>query len=168
MKFTHFKSIALIFVSSWFSMTCLIDFLAVPLLFRNVPDAEIAGKIGMKIFSTFNSLELGFGMASLILVYLMTKGRIKHRGTIITLFALALSTLISVAYIIKITPAVGEYANQMHQHVEESKEYKSAEEIHQFYHHLYVKLDAAKLILLLIVLVGLVSREDPELLAGHS
>ena len=55
--------------SSWLAMTCIVDFVAVPAIFRNISNLEQAGKLGVLIFGKFNRLEFVLGIFSLAYYY---------------------------------------------------------------------------------------------------
>lgn len=54
--------VVLIFLGGWFFSTIVVDFFAVPNVFRTVTNLYEAGRVGIKIFARFNILELIFAV----------------------------------------------------------------------------------------------------------
>lgn len=144
----------------WFSMSCLIDFVAVPIVFRTVSKLYEAANVGIRLFSIFNPIEFIF---SLILVS-FALFTVKKKSSKLKKFQLAFSFLlliITASYTFHITPMISTLSEQKRELDVESDAYVKIEQQHNFYHHLYVKMDSVKVILLLIM-VGLYSRQLPK------
>ena len=161
MKSKHLRLLqkfSIFIVSSWLSLTMFIDFIAVPTVFQNVSKREEAGNIGMKVFSLFNSFEFVFSLILLIFAIFLFK-RIKTKRTKTLLFSAVILTMLTGVYKFKMTPEIIRLNQEKYSLVEGSTEYKLVEKDHQFLHNLFVKLDAAKMLILLTGLI-LVFRES--------
>jgi len=62
LKQVHLQKTLLTFLSLWLGMTFAVDFVAIPQAFKNIPDSEIAGNLGIQVFSIFNKAEVIFGI----------------------------------------------------------------------------------------------------------
>ena len=145
-------------IGAWFGMSALVDFVAVPTVFRNISSREEAGNIGMIIFSSFNIVEAVFAFLLLVFAHFfrdIVKWKKTMISTLLGLFALSL------VYNFYMTPKITEYTELMRTESEGSAKYQEYEKAHQGIHKAYVKLDGAKL-LILLTLMGLALRNREE------
>jgi hypothetical protein len=135
----------ILILSAWLSTTLLTAFVAAN-LFLIISDVEQAGRMGMKMFGTYNYLEVIFAL-TLTLVTSLTAGKIKKILAIILL-------CISFSYVFYFTPGIKESTQRMHQWkgVDPEKHHYATEK-QNFFHHTYVKIEKVKLLLLLVTLI---------------
>lgn len=150
-KLKIIKNISLSIVSMWLGMTALVDFVAVPTLFRNISNLEEAGNVGMIIFSSFNKIELFF-ILLIIGLGLSALSEIKFKKIFISIWGLLL--LVAGSYNFYLTPKIIEVQKQMREIGMQGAGFESIERVHNFYHSLYIQVDSVKLLLLLILLVA--------------
>lgn len=150
------RNLYLSILSMWFALTCFIDFVATPTVFRNVSSRIEAGDIGMILFTFINRVELVLAVVVLVLAYLFKETVKKKAVLFTTLFSLLILTVI---YNVHMTPQVRHYTLEMREHDEDSVEYVRAQENHEFYHSLYKKTDSAKIITLLVLIVAGIRRK---------
>lgn len=143
------EKIYLMILSAWFSMTCLIDFVVMPAVFRTLSSRAEAGKVGMKIFMAMNGLEVLFGVLVLGLGIKLYQ-RLDLKKVLLGLWILL--ALLAFGYRFHVSPKIVNLANQMHEIGEGNRGYEALAEQHNFYHKLYVKLDGTKLVVLLFIL----------------
>lgn len=132
---------------AWFLMTVFVDIIAVPTVFRNVTSVEQAGKVGMTVFTTFNRIELLFGLVGIlgaVYIFKLTKRQ----------FPLILATVLflAVSYNVHFTPQIKFWTEMIHSVKPFDPQMGYFQTQHHFYHTLYRYLDTTKLILLLISL----------------
>ncbi len=133
----------------WLGLTCFLDFFAVPTIFRTLPSRELAGKLGMIFFYTFNKIEL-FLCLGLGLCAWFFRSEITWKKTFwSTISGLFLLILI---YVFHMTPTIIDVNKQKYQLMEGSPQYNVLEEKHLFYHGLFRKTDGAKILILLTLL----------------
>lgn len=137
------EKISYFILSSWFSMTCLLDFIVVPSLFRNISNFFEAGKLGIKLFSAFNYIEIIFSL--IILVTLIKRGNLKKY--ILAFILLGFSLL----YFFYLTPSITKWAALWEAHTPTSS----------FHHQLYRNLEVFKLIILGLF-IGLMSKKNSK------
>lgn len=148
----NFKFIILILSSMWLGMTMAVDFVAVPLVFQTLSSLQDAGRLGIAVFSRFNNIELILGFLILISSILVLFNGDKNRwGLVWLLLAISLSSL-SIVYAFYLSPQIAFLGTEMHQFPLESEPYLKIYKEHQFFHHLYVKLDSAKMLILAVVI----------------
>ena len=137
-------------ISAWFFSTVVVDFVAIPSVFRILDDPATAGLIGIKVFSTFNILEVIIAITGLVGAYFL-----RHKG----LLVLSILTIsIAFLYYFYLTPSIISASevirsfNELNSQVVEEKTREMA-----FFHELYVKMDSIKLLLLLcsLILLGM-------------
>jgi hypothetical protein len=159
LKLTTLFSLPVTF--AWLVITIFVDAIAVPTVFRNVSKLEEAGKVGMKIFSTFNHLEFLFA-----LVFIMGAIGIYKQSKKQVFLILSLILLVwSVMYNLYFTPQIIHYTELIHKANPMSMEYIKYQEAHAYYHNLYRYLDSTKIFLLLgsvIALSVLAFKKDKE------
>jgi len=153
------RKLFLCILSMWFALTCFIDFIAVPTVFRSVSSRAEAGNIGMTLFTMINRVEFVFALLVLILAYFFRKTLKKSALVFLTLIGLVILTSV---YNIHMTPKVVEQTKLMRELDEESQEYQRAQETHEFYHSLYKKTDGVKIIILLILISTTIIRKEDE------
>lgn len=140
----------LLLLGAWLALTCFVDFIAVPTVFRESVSRQDAGNIGMIVFSVVNKMELVFSVGMLICGYLF-KDQVVWKKTFFATLASLL--ILIVVYNVHMTPEVSKQTYIMREHEEGSDAYKAAEKRHYFYHSLYRKTDSVK-ILTLMALIG--------------
>ncbi|GEM_PF-1321200 len=131
--------------SIWWGCTVLTDFFIVPTIFKTIPDFFMAGGLGLKVFTKLNYLEV------ILAVFSLTLSLIPRREKV--LMALSFLLLgISSTYIFYLTPKIQTLTLWWQE--AESLGLTSLHGVadiqqdHQFFHRLYVWIDAVKLILL--------------------
>jgi hypothetical protein len=132
------------FTLSWLLMSALVDFVAIPTVFKNISNLEEAGKIGMTVFHRFNFFEILLGAG--ILVGTISKEK-KAPWQIVLGCALF---VLSLFYTFYMTPIIAEAGIKIHQISSTDPQYQVLQMQHTTYHNLYRSLDSAKLIALLI------------------
>ena len=142
--------VVLFLMTSWFSTTCLIDFVALPTVFKMSSNIHEAGTIGMRLFSLYNRFELMVAavVLSISFRYLMPQwcGKI----------TLALSSglfLVAALYFFYLTPKITDLTNNMKVSFKidpKGENFMLLAKEHGIYHHAYIKIDALKLVLLLV------------------
>ena len=143
-----FYKIAIIFSSLWLVLTCFIDFMAVPTLFRNITDVYEAGIVGIKIFTFFNYLEVIIG--AYLVYYSMV--HLKLKLYIILSF---LCFIIVSLYCYLLSPMISQLTSELISLVENDPKdlFGSVQVRHDFYHNLYIRLDSLKLFLITVIWV---------------
>ncbi len=142
----------LILTTIWLTMTATIDFLVLPTAFRVIKNLLLGGNLGIALFSRFNPLEMLFSLTILILMA-VTEVQAKVAKTLALILS-GLLVAISFIYYFFLTPKI-----VMTTRVIESLEGKTSEAMaqaqldHQFFHHLYVRMDSVKLVCLCVILV---------------
>jgi hypothetical protein len=152
------KKLYLSVLSLWLGLTCLVDFIVVPTVFRNVSSRAEAGDIGMIVFSLINKVEFICALIVIICGYFFRK-QIKRR----VLFFVTLSSLILLTFVynVHMTPEVRKQTLIMREESEGSKTYLKAEQTHHFYHNLYKKTDGVKILVILMLLgAGILKKES--------
>ncbi len=150
--------LSLIILGMWLGMTCLIDFVAVPAAFRNISSRQEAGTLGMILFSTFNYMEVIFALIFSTCTFFY-RDRIKCKKSYIG--ACTFLVLLSLTYVLYMTPQISEINEKKWDLSETSEEYKVLEKEHQFLHSTFRKTDTVK-ILVLIFLMGAAIRRKEE------
>ncbi|EQC44613.1 PF13664 domain protein [Bacteriovorax sp. BSW11_IV] len=138
-------------IVAWFSTSCLIDFVAVPTVFRTVSKLNEAGAVGMKIFSTYNVVEVILGL--IIFGYALKSVVKKGLGRKIFAFFSLVVFGIALTYNFHVSPRIIEINTERAKYEMESPEYQKISVEHGFYHRLYVNLDKVKVTLLLVMLI---------------
>lgn len=137
------QKISFFVLASWFSMTCLLDFLVVPMVFRNIHNFFEAGKLGIKLFSNFNYIELVFSL--IVLASLINRGTWKK-------YTLAFILLgFSLFYLLYLTPNIVAWAASWEAHKPSSS----------FHHQLYRNLETFKIVIL-GVFIYLINKKSPK------
>ncbi|GAB4015481.1 MAG: hypothetical protein Fur0010_14570 [Bdellovibrio sp.] len=150
----NYKIHLLVISSLWMGMTMSVDFVAVPLVFQTLTSLQEAGKLGIAVFSKFNSIEIFLSMVLFIASILeFLKNKNGRWPMTWVLFSILLTSL-AVLYAFYLSPRIAFLGNEMHQFPLESEPYLVVYKEHQFFHKLYVKLDSLKLLLLLTMIVS--------------
>lgn len=139
--------ITLMALSAWFWTTALVDFIAVPTVFRTIDSIVEAGRVGITIFSYYNLFEIFF--AAILLFAAFTFSQQKW-GKIILVWCLILFIQV-LFYKFYITKQIAEAALTMQTLDVLGAEYGRLADLRQFYHQLYVNLDKFKLISILVL-----------------
>lgn len=157
MEQNKIQKLFLIIFSLWFGMTIMVDFVAIPQAFRTLPNKEMAGQLGVKVFSIFNWFEVVFALpiftSAFFLKFASCMKKRAYAAIAVTLMAL------SISYFYHITPAIVDLSTQMHS-LTDSNAIAAVQTQHDFYHKLYVKLDGLKLILLILGSILLFSKSE--------
>ncbi len=158
--------LSFVLLGMWLGMTCLIDFVAVPAVFRNVSSRQEAGTLGMIIFNTFNYVEVffSFAFAGLTFAY---KDKIKWKKSYaaISIFLVVLSAL----YAFYMSPRIAEVNKQKWNLLEDSEQYRVLDQEHQFLHKTFRKTDSVKILILLFLIgagVAVKEKEEDENIEG--
>lgn len=150
----------LIFLAAWFFTTIVVDFVAVPNVFRTVTSLEEAGKVGIKVFTSYNILELIFALAITGIFWKLPAQNKLLWGARVLAIILIIQILF---YMFHLNPNIIEYSSQMHEIGIGNEGYEAVEDQHRVYHHLYVKMDGFKLFALLFLqILSLVSWKGKE------
>ncbi len=151
--------LSFVILGMWLGMTCLIDFVAVPAVFRNVSSRQEAGSLGMIIFNTFNYVEVVFALifSGLTFVY---KDKVKWKKTYvgISIFLVILSCV----YAFYMSPRITEVNTKKWELVEDSEEYRVLDQEHQFLHKTFRKTDSIKILILLFLIGAGVARKEED------
>lgn len=156
----YFKYLSLFFTGGWLISTAVVDFVAIPTVFRSLPDPMVAGQIGIQVFQKFNPLEL---VCAVVLIL----GAISFKNLKLKIFSSALMSIV-LSYLFYFTPGIISAAQRLDKYSgqPESAEYKEAKADHNFFHKTYVKIDGGKLLLLLLssgLMIRLMARQKDEL-----
>jgi hypothetical protein len=143
----------IVLLSAWLWTTALVDFVAVPTVFRTLSDLFVAGELGIKIFSKYNVLEMTF--ASLLLVQMLAifllPAKTNGADKILLVAVMALAAL-AFYYYFFLTPEIVELTKSWKEFFN-TADGPAWEQKHTLSHHLYVRLDSIKLVVLLIGLI---------------
>lgn len=153
------KKLYLSLLSLWLALTCFVDFIVVPTVFRNVSSRAEAGDIGMIVFSLVNKVEFVCAVIVLICAYLF-KDTVKRK--ILLLTTLVSLLFLTVIYNTYMTPQVRKQTLLMRDADQESTAYLKAQETHEFYHSLYKKTDSVKILALLVLLTAGILKKESE------
>lgn len=136
-------------IFTWFFLTIFVDVFTVPTVFRTVGDVTIAGKVGIKVFSKMNQLEILFGFFTLIgsFCYFRVYGQLKW------LTASAILFCWSLFYTFYMTPNIADTTYLIHNTSPSDPMYAVLQSSHAYYHTLYRYLDTSKLIFLLAFII---------------
>lgn len=151
----------LFFMTFWLAPSVLIDFVAAPAIFRNVSSLQEAGTLGMVIFKSFNSLELGLSLIILLIGALLVNEK-KLKKAWLGFFVLMV--FFAAFFRFHVSPTIVEVNTQRWELSEESEEYKSLLSTHNFYHGLYVKMEGTKVIFLLGAIILVLRRKEEEVI----
>lgn len=138
------------FLTFWLAPSVLVDFVAAPSIFRNVSSLQEAGTLGMIIFKSLNTLEVLLALPVLILSGLLAREE-KIKKYFMPLFVLLF--IWAGMFRFYISPTIIDINEKRYELSETSSEYKELSNQHDFYHKLYVKLEGAKVIMLVAGLV---------------
>ena len=145
----------LLIFASWFSMSCLINFVAIPAVFRNVSKLSEAGNVGMIVFGRFNGLELVCALlTALLFFYPILKNKVEVRFFKLKSALQIFLIVLTCSYVFHLTPKIKDI-NTNRALLSENGETQKLEALeleHDKYHKLYVKLDSVKLLSLLTLL----------------
>jgi len=149
------------FLAAWFFTTIVVDFVAVPSVFRTVTNLEEAGKVGIKVFTKYNILELILGIV-ITGIFWKLPAQSKKLLWACRILSVILVILI-LFYMLHLNPNIIKYAGQMHEIGIGNEGFEAVEDQHRFYHHLYVKLDGFKLFsLLFLQIIAVISWRSKE------
>lgn len=135
-------------LSAWFFTTLLVDIFVIPSAFRIIGDVFKAGTLGITVFGALNKFEVLWGT---LLVFSMLKENALKWKKVQQFLAQAIFA-IAAFYYWYLTPKITELTQQLI-----ATQNDATNELikldHNFYHHLYVKLDMAKLVILLVLII---------------
>ncbi len=141
------------FLFFWLGFSLFIDLVGVRLIFTQIEDVMMAGKLGGSFFYRFNQIESVLGL--LIILGLFVK-----KSSKIALGCAILATLIALSYLFHISPEILRnselYGGVLSGVIQDDKNYG---DIFYFYHELYIKLDIVKIVLIGASL-GLLIKEE--------
>lgn len=143
----------------WMAPSIVIDFVAAPAIFRNVSSLQEAGTLGMVIFKSFNSLELILSIIILIIGAVLVREK-KFKKIWLGFFTLLV--LWAGFFRFHVSPTIVSINTQKWELSEDSPKYEALTSSHDFYHGLYVKMEGAKVILLLGAIVMVMRRKEEE------
>lgn len=133
------------FILAWFLMTVLVDIVTIPTVFRNSTSITDAGKIGMTVFSRFNSFEIVFGFIVLIGSIVNFKSTQNKKW----LFIAVPLVILSFVYKFHMTPMITSLTYQIHATQVTDPAYIVLQSDHAAYHTMYRYFDSTKLFVLL-------------------
>jgi Domain of unknown function (DUF4149) len=152
------------FASIWFGISFFINFFAVRLLFSEIDQFFLAGKIGMAIFSKFNSIELVLSSLILSLISFVIRKTKTQKWLLIISIVLWILTLF---YHFYLTPKIIELTHLWYEAdlmgLSSVRGIPDIQQEHQFFHHLYITCDSFKLIFLLVFICTLTFKNFDEL-----
>lgn len=152
----------LILAASWLAWTVLIDFVAVPTLFRNLSDFFLAGDIGILLFTKLNSLEIVLASALLAICWLsLAQGNKAARALFLSSLFLWIIVMIYLNYLTpRLTLLTGLWKKAEVLGTLSIAGFDDIQQAHQQQHRLYICLDGVKMLLLVFMLGFTISRED--------
>lgn len=160
-KNRYVYSTFLICASLWWGWTFLVDMFVIRTVFATVSNFFEAGDLGIAVFSKLNNLEI---IVSSFLVGLLSFQMMKNRKALPLMVMSIFCWIISMAYFVFLTPKLMTLTDLW-------KKADSAgttaiagisdiQQAHQFYHNLYIGLDSVKLLLLTVMIIyGMVKEE---------
>lgn len=153
MKLSILRKIVLSLVSAWLALIVFNDFIVVPKIFTDLSNRREAANLGMTIFSSLGSFEVVIGVILFLFAGLVFKRFRTKRSGFLFLLATCLCafSLLGKFYL---TPQITKLNNTKFSVSEESEEYQKANASHQLYHSFYIKIDGAKMLLLLAGILG--------------
>ena len=151
--------LSFVILGMWIGMTCLIDFVAVPAVFRNVSSRQEAGTLGMIIFNTFNYVEVVFAVLFASCAFLF-KEKIKLKKTYG--FLCTFLILLSLTYAFYMSPRITEVNRAKWNLQEGTGEYQVLNQEHQFLHSTFRKTDSVKILILLFLIGAGIARKENE------
>ena len=139
------------FIFSWIVLTVAVDFIAIPTVFRTLKDANLGGSIGIELFPKVNIVELilAIGLLISIKASINLKTRIFDRFVLVIGFFLFLLCLFFSTFL---SPEIKKLTLMMMESKGNYSVLPALSVQHQFYHHLYIKLEGVKLVLLLVLM----------------
>lgn len=144
-----YSKLVMLSLSAWFFLSSFVDFIVIPGAFRVVGDILKAGTLGISVFSTLNKIEVLLGA---VLVFSLFKGT-KFSYKKVQMFLSKVLFSIAVFYYYYLSPKIELLTEKLFATGLDEAAKALVNKDHQFYHSLYVKLDAVKIILLLVLLV---------------
>jgi len=124
-----------------------------------ISSRQEAGSLGMIIFHTFNKLEIVFSIILLACGFQFREWVVFKKSFFSALGSLFVLTLV---YTFHMSPTIIE-SNKLKYELEESDpQYKVLDETHQRYHKLFRATDSVKILILFIILVGAIRRDEQE------
>ncbi len=149
------KKLVNIFIPSilfaWFLASFFIDIMAVPLVFQNVSSRDEAARLGVLIFSRFNIVEM------ILVILLITSVYFSHFKKSFKIRTSILTIIFPLYYISFLTQKIASLNEEKINAIDE----KILSEIQvslDFYHHLYVRMDGIKLLIILFLLIEVIYR----------
>ncbi len=149
--------LSLIILGMWLGMTCLVDFVAVPAAFRNISSRQEAGTLGMILFSTFNYMEVIFALIFSACTYFY-RDKIIWKKTYLGICSFLV--MLSLTYVLYMTPRIGEVNQKKWDLSETSEEYLVLEKEHQFLHSTFRKSDTVKMLVLIFLMGAAIRRKE--------
>ena len=133
---------------SWLLLTCFLDFFAVPTIFQQSGDLFEAGRIGGQIFFGMNNIEVLVALLVLILSFFVINK--VNRAKLVICFLLL---IIASTYRFYLSPKIMYYAEKMELYANDKIQDKDFDESRELYHNTYIRMDAIKILLLILLLV---------------
>ncbi len=152
--------IFLVVLGIWLGLTCFLDFIAVPTVFRTISSRQQAGELGMLLFHTFNKAEILFSLILLSCGLIFRKKVLDHKLFFCSLISLVILTFI---YTFHMSPTIIATNKAKYELEESDPQYQVLERTHQSYHGLFRKTDTVKILTLLIILIAIIKRDEGEL-----
>lgn len=163
MKIHVIRKFVLCILSAWFALVVFTDFIVVPTVFRTVTKRVEAGELGMKVFSALGSFEVLMGLILFIVGGVILKKFKTRRAGILFLLG---TSVFAFAILGKfyLTPEISKINLEKYALDEQSQEYATLNQRHQFLHGFYVKLDSIKMLFLIggLMMSFRLSRFDQE------
>lgn len=147
-----FKHLVIGILTAWFFLTVFVDIFTVPTVFRTIGDINVAGQVGIKVFTAMNRFELIFAVITLIGAFSFYKLNKSFKWLIFS----AIMFVWSLVYNLFLTPKITNTTYQIHQTAVDDPMYAVLQATHAQYHNLYRYFDTSKLIFLLIFITVVV------------
>jgi hypothetical protein len=147
----------------WLAWTILVDFFIIRTIFQTIDNFFQAGDLGIALFLKLNNLELILSTILVGIYFLL----IRQKKNVLSLFILSLMCWgIVMFYFSYLTPKLVMLTNLWKttdlMGISGVNGIADIQQEHQFYHRLYISLDAIKLLLLgAMVTIGLIKAEKP-------
>lgn len=153
MKLLVVRKVVLSLLASWLSLVIFTDFIVVPTVFRTLSNRFEAGELGMKVFAALGSYEALVAILLFLTAGVVFKRFRTKRAGFLFLFA---TTLLAFSLLGRfyLTPELTRINQDKYTLDEQSSEYQKLQSRHSFLHSFYVKLDGAKMLLLIAGLLG--------------
>ena len=147
MKLSPAKFFVAVTLAIWLGATIAVDFVAIPSVFHNVSSLAQAGAVGMSVFSRFNQMEVAFAVMIFIFYSWSCRSEIKSRWAMISVALSFFLVILALSYLFYMTPQITMITQAKNNAFQESERLLLEQSL-QVFHSLYIKLDSAKMIVI--------------------